>query len=110
LDYVGQIVDRDESVIINHANQVSASGFLADTNQLMFVNVKQISPTKVELDFESTKFQLVEIFGQSGNFGKKIADIKPFEIKFDNARFAEQIKKSGRSIPGLENGDAKGFF
>jgi hypothetical protein len=48
LDYVGQIVDTELNTITNLAN---ASGLLADTAQEVSVTVRQISPTKVELDF-----------------------------------------------------------
>ena len=48
LDYVGQTVDSETNVI---TNQVNASGFLADTAQEVIVGVRQVSPTKVELDF-----------------------------------------------------------
>ena len=48
LDYVGQIVDTNSNVI---TNLVNASGFLADTAQEVSVEVRQISPNKVELDF-----------------------------------------------------------
>ena len=51
LDYVGQVVDTESNTIINLVN---ASGFLADTAQQVTVNVKQVSPDKVELDFVGT--------------------------------------------------------
>ena len=48
LDYVGQRVDTDSNTI---TNLVNASGFLADTAQEVIVEVRQVSPEKVELDF-----------------------------------------------------------
>lgn len=51
LDYVGQIVDTELNTI---TNLVKASGFLADTEQEVLVNVRQVSPSKVELDFIGT--------------------------------------------------------
>jgi PAP_fibrillin len=48
LDYVGQTVDSVTNII---TNQVKASGFLADTAQEVIVGVRQVTPTKVELDF-----------------------------------------------------------
>ena len=48
LDYVGQRVDTESNTI---TNLVNASGFLADTAQEVIVEVRQVSPDKVELDF-----------------------------------------------------------
>ena len=99
LDYVGQIVDIDRNVI---TNLVSASGFLADTNQEVYVNAKQSGSSRVELDFFATKIQLVKVFGQETIFGKPVSEIKPFEIAFDKEQFAKQLEKSGRPTPAFD--------
>jgi hypothetical protein len=57
LDYVGQFVDTEENTILN---LVKSSGFLADTEQEISVNIRQVSPTKVELDFTG-KFLRVRV-------------------------------------------------
>ena len=58
LDYVGQIVDTDTNII---TNMVNASGFLADTAQQVAVQVRQVSPDKVELDFLGMYISLFSI-------------------------------------------------
>lgn len=99
LDYVGQIVDTDRNVI---TNLVSASGFLADTNQEVYVNAKQAGSNRVDLDFAATKIQLVKVFGRDTIFGWPVSQIKPFEIAFDKEQFAKQLEKSGRPTPAFE--------
>mmetsp|Transcript_35483 Transcript_35483/g.33660 ORF Transcript_35483/g.33660 Transcript_35483/m.33660 type:complete len:304 (+) Transcript_35483:84-995(+) len=99
LDYVGQVVDTEENSILN---LVKSSGFLADTEQEISVDIRQVSPTRVELDFTGTKIQLTKIFNQEKIFGKNVNEIKPFEIKFKKEDFEKAIKNSGKPIPAFE--------
>lgn len=99
LDYVGQTVDTDSNVI---TNLVYASGFLADTEQQVFVAARSVGSSRVELDFSGTKIQLKKILGRDSFFGRRVANIKPLEVVFDREKFDAQIKKSGRPTPGFE--------
>lgn len=64
LDYVGQRVDTESNTI---TNLVNASGFLADTAQEVIVEVRQVSPDKVELDFVGT-FSAARLWNLSAVF------------------------------------------
>lgn len=100
LDYVGQTVDTKTNVI---TNLVRASGWLADTDQEVYVGARRSGPARVELDFSGTKIQVKKVFGREILFGRPVEAIfKPFEIKFDKAQFDAQIKKSGRPTPAFE--------
>ena len=93
LDYVGQTVDTERNVI---TNIVRASGFLADTDQEVYVGARRSSKTRVELDFSGAKIQVKKVFGREILFGRRVEElIKPFVINFEKGQFDAQIKKSG---------------
>ena len=49
-----------------------------------------------------TKIKLLKVFGQTKIFGKLVDDFKDIEIKFDNEKIEESLKKSGRPVPAFK--------
>jgi hypothetical protein len=98
LKYVGQKVDTVANTI---TNVIYCDGPLA-SEQEVYVGIRPVSPTRVELDFLGTKIKLKKIFGRTSILGFKVDDIKPFEIAFDQEQVKKSLAKDNRPTPAFE--------
>lgn len=99
LEYVGQTVDTAENII---TNIVYTKGLIADTFQEVYVGCKQVSPTRVELDFKGTKIKFLKLFGQEKLLGFDVAKLNPIEVQFNKEDLEKNLKKSNRPTPSFD--------
>lgn len=99
LEYVGQTVNTADNII---TNLVCTRGWIADSFQEVFVGCKQVSPTRVELNFMGTKIKFLKLFGQGKIFGLEVSKLKPIEIEFNKVELEKSLKKSNRPTPAFE--------
>jgi len=93
LKYVGQNVNILDNKI---TNIVIAEGWLADTVQEVLVQIKPVSPTRVELEFQEIRINFLKIFGIDAS------SFSPLKITFDSSKFQNDPTKASKSIPAFE--------
>jgi hypothetical protein len=96
LTYVGQEVDTDANTI---TNIIYADGPLS-SKQEVYVGIRQVSPTRVELDFLGTQIKLLKIFGRENFLGIDVNKLKPFYVKFKKENIEKALK--GKPAPAFE--------